>query len=73
MKNISKKKSAKKEPILTKEEVLTNLCYHNPLSPEHDLEDEKPKDCYCDNCFYGRDKLAREILRLNNKIFNFRQ
>ena len=29
-------------------------------------EDERPKgdSCYCDNCFYRRDKLAKEIIRL---------
>ena len=25
------------------------------------------KDCYCDNCFTGRTKLAEELLKLINK------
>ena len=54
-------------------EIYSNLCdYDNRTESYQDLrliydEDEikEPrKGCHCDNCFYGRDKLALEILRL---------
>jgi len=50
-------------------EILSNLCYHDPRNPDYtdDDEDDKPENCYCDNCFYGRDKLAKEILKNNKK------
>lgn len=38
---------------------------------EYDMEEDIPEprggengECYCDNCFYGRDALALEILKL---------
>lgn len=51
-------------------EVLGNLCWYDPRHPGHDPEsalDRVPhaETCACDNCFYGRDRLAREILRLH--------
>lgn len=55
---------------MTKEEIYEGLCCHNPLNPlytELDAEGDKyiPREkCYCDNCFYGRNKLALEILHL---------
>lgn len=51
-------------------EILENLCCYdtrNPFKIEVE-EDEKPKGkCFCDNCFYGRSKLANEILKLKGK------
>lgn len=60
---------------MKKEEILSNLCYYDKRNPEHtmfDLTDEelveaRKKDCYCDNCFYGRHKLAEYILELEGK------
>ena len=55
---------------MKQEEVLGNLCYYDKRNPNHtdwDEGEEKPKDCYCDNCFYRRDELAKEILRLKEK------
>ena len=56
-------------PTLTIEEIKGNLCYYDAENPNNNLdcydEDDRPKpreNCYCDNCFYGRDKLARYIL-----------
>ena len=56
---------------MNKEEILKSLCAFDPRNPFNCIdEDDSPRDperkddCYCDNCFYGRDKLAREILRL---------
>ena len=57
------------------ESVFSYLCSYDPRSPSYadltcsyDEEDPMPpparSDCYCDDCFYGRDPLAREILRL---------
>ena len=54
--------------------VLESLCYHDPRHPDYaDLHMEDDDDsireprnvwCFCDNCFYGRDELALEIIRL---------
>ena len=56
-------------------EIYNNLCAYDPRSDSYqDLktcfgEDlKKPRDnCFCDNCFYGRDKLAIEILKAKGK------
>ena len=51
-------------------DVYRDLCTYDKRNPEHlDYEDpEKPKDCSCDNCFHGADRLAKEIIRLEEKI-----
>jgi len=56
---------------MEKTDVLGNLCYYdrrNPMYEDLYLDDDEPreprKECFCDNCFYGRDELALEILRL---------
>lgn len=45
-----------------------NLCYNDPRNPMFsDLGDDAPeprKGCFCDNCFYGRDAMALEIIAL---------
>lgn len=59
------------------EDVLTNLCYYDTRNPdgvipyltEEEIKEEgltaKAKDdCSCDNCFYGRAKLAEYIIKL---------
>lgn len=53
------------------QEVIGKLCYYDSRNPTMDSlglsEDElkaKMEDCYCDNCYYGRTKLANEIIRL---------
>jgi hypothetical protein len=61
-------------PTLTLEEIKGNLCYYDAENPNNNLdcyddEEERPKpreNCHCDNCFYGRDKLARYILSNND-------
>ena len=58
------------------EEVYSNLCtkdHRNPLYFEvyDGYEDVPPtprENCSCDNCSYGRDKLAMEIIRLYSSI-----
>ena len=65
-------------------EIYKSLCIHdkrNPNNPDNlypfdkDKEEviEPRKDCACDNCFYGRDKLALEILRLREKSNNLKK
>lgn len=64
---------------LTRNEVLSSLCYYdrrNPDAPDDEtIEDHEniikrkskkfgyDKSCSCDNCFYGRTKLAQELLK----------
>lgn len=63
---------------MTDEEVRSHLCYKDPRNPMYNFNDiydgeDIPiprKDCYCDNCFYGKDKLALEILRLKKALKN---
>ena len=51
-------------------EVFDELCRHDPRSTWHDPEDG-PRDlsdkCFCDNCFYGRHKLALKIIELQEE------
>ena len=59
-------------------EIKERLCYYDIRNPDNDLDlidEEDHKDfttgkCYCDNCFYGRTKLANIILELieNKKL-----
>jgi hypothetical protein len=64
---------------LTRNEALSSLCYYdrrNPDAPDDEtIEDHEnmikrkskkfgyDKSCSCDNCFYGRTKLAQELLK----------
>lgn len=57
---------------MTEQEILSNLCLFDPRNP-HNIIDEldesrtdRKEKCYCDNCFYGRNLLALEILRLKS-------
>lgn len=58
-------------------EVLEKLCYYDKRNPYYtDIIDEDDiyyggigaeptqKSCFCDNCFYGRTKMAEYILKL---------
>ena len=49
---------------MTIEEIVVNLCVYDKRNPDSLDEGKNPKKCCCDNCFYGRDILAQEILRL---------
>ena len=57
-----------------KVEALEKLCYKDPRSPYYwkdPYSEELPeprKNCACDNCFYGRDKMALTILALLEHI-----
>jgi hypothetical protein len=57
---------------MTPEEVAECLCVHDRANPnwlslhcDLDMEDiPQPRNgCSCENCFYGRDRLALEIIR----------
>jgi hypothetical protein len=56
---------------MSEQEIKTNLCYNDPENPNSNLdayEDEdrpqpRAEGCCCDNCFYGRDKLAMQLLK----------
>ena len=47
---------------------LDALCCRDERSPEYQAPDEWEKEqninCYCDNCFYGRDKPAKLIIEM---------
>lgn len=46
--------------------VYENLCLYDERNPDYVISNGyKQKKCYCDNCFYGRNELALEIIRLN--------
>jgi hypothetical protein len=58
---------------MTKEYVLSRLCVYDKRNPDYipydeENELEKPKDCSCDNCFYGRTILSEKILQLNQAL-----
>lgn len=56
-------------------EIYEKLCYYDERNPdsvalELEVHERKPprENCFCDNCFYGRDRLALEILRLQDAL-----
>jgi hypothetical protein len=56
---------------MSEQEIKSNLCYYDPKNPNNNLDayedEDRPqprKKCYCDNCFYGRDKLAMQLLEV---------
>lgn len=56
--------------MLTLEEIKENLCYNDLRNPDATIDEETAKeiaesnvDCYCDNCFRGKTRLAEELLR----------
>lgn len=54
---------------MEKETILSRLCYYDPRNPNYDKENgERKKECYCDNCFYGRTPMAEYLLQLLEQI-----
>ena len=55
---------------MSTEEILNNLCYYNKRNPNGFSDDDDVQtnrdNCSCDNCFYGRNKLALEIIKIND-------
>lgn len=58
-------------------DIASNLCYYDKRNPDNnldvmDLDDNEieaaKKVCYCDNCFYGRTKLAEYIIKLKGQL-----
>ena len=62
---------------MTQKEILSSLCYRDTRNPlgvssyltQEEIEEEGHTDkakenCHCDNCFYGKTKLAEYILKL---------
>lgn len=66
--------------ILTKQELLENLCYYDKRNPDSNVDDDDIEmhkrdikksnrgSCSCDNCFYGRVEMANELLKLKYNI-----
>jgi len=63
---------------MTREEILSNLCCYDERNPDCVFDKDEIKlhkevmqhpnyRCYCDNCFYGRTKLANYIIELLKK------
>ena len=54
---------------MTYDKIVECLCSYDERNPYPYYDKEYAKtprtDCYCDNCFYRRDKLALELLRLS--------
>lgn len=61
---------------MTKKEILEYLCYYDLRNPngiiedmseeelkEYDYGNHAQKNCFCDDCFYGRAELAEELLK----------
>jgi hypothetical protein len=59
---------------MKKEEVLSRLCAYDKRNPDCIYEDDEIQEraesllknketCHCDNCFYGRTKMAEYILQ----------
>jgi hypothetical protein len=53
-------------------EVYKRLCYYDKRNPNNIIDTDEPQEprdnCYCDNCFYGRDRLALEIIELRELL-----
>jgi len=62
---------------MTDEEIKSNLCYYDLRNPDgvsildpYAIDEFKPygnhpkEGCACDNCFYGRARLAEEIIKI---------
>ena len=54
---------------MSDQEIKINLCYYDPENPNSNLDayedEDRPQprnECGCDNCFYGRDKLAMQLI-----------
>lgn len=55
--------------------LYENLCSYDTRNPHYDAEydsdfEARSISCYCDNCFYGRDKLAMSMIDAYNLLTN---
>ena len=52
------------------DDIKSNLCVYDKRHPDYafkytdDPDRCRPKNCCCDNCFYGKHELAEKILML---------
>jgi len=53
-------------------EIYSQLCCYDKRNPDYLQDDDfdwVPRDnCFCDNCFYGRDKLALYIIKIKKDM-----
>ena len=56
---------------MKQQEILRSLCFYDKRNPDSSLDDIEAHNkylkkayCTCDNCFYGKTKLAEELLRI---------
>lgn len=64
-------KKTKNRIKMTTTEIIQQLCIYdnrNPNFEEYNERINKHKECYCDNCFRGKDKLANELLRVKEEL-----
>lgn len=58
--------------ILLQMNPFPYLCWYDPRNPNYNKytpPDIKPRNnCFCDNCFMGRDKLALYIIKLQKEL-----
>lgn len=62
------------------QDIKKNLCLYDSENPNNNLdaydEDDGPEprnNCACDNCFYGRDKLAVQLLETLRQLDETRE
>ena len=67
---------------MTEQEIKEELCYYDLRNPDvvgiygmtkEELKEDgygnhAKKDCSCDNCFYGRTKMAEELLKYVSNV-----
>ena len=65
---------------MSDQEIKINLCYYDPENPNSNLDayedEDRPQprnECGCDNCFYGRDKLAMQLIEAKRERDEARQ
>lgn len=49
------------------EQIFANLCQHDPRYPNPRDHHERSNPCGCYNCYHGRNKLALELLKAENR------
>ena len=54
---------------------LRNLCYYDERNPDNIIEDDEyskgnTDKCACDNCFYGRSKLTKQLIWQAEKMYS---
>jgi len=55
---------------MNENEIFNNLCVYDERNPCYiPFDGVFPEKCHCDNCFYGRNKLSLEILRLQDENY----